>query len=77
MRGSLPVGPELDSDQMSNYPPGMTRADYAHVHGDEDEELSDCCGSEIINTDICSMCKEHCEPFEREPLEPEYDNNEE
>ena len=24
--------------------------------------LSNCCNAEIVMTDICSMCKEHCEP---------------
>jgi len=28
--------------------------------------VSDCCGAEIIFTDICSDCKEHCEPIEDE-----------
>lgn len=27
---------------------------------EEEEEVSDCCGAEIIYTDICSECKEHC-----------------
>lgn len=27
---------------------------------------SDCCGAEIVMTDICSDCKEHCEPIEEE-----------
>ena len=27
---------------------------------DDDVEVSDCCGAEIIYTDICSDCKEHC-----------------
>ena len=35
------------------------------------EELSDCCGAEIIYTDICSECKEHCEPFTGEENEAE------
>ena len=25
--------------------------------------LSDCCGATIYLGDICSTCKEHCEPF--------------
>ena len=25
--------------------------------------LSDCCGVTIYRGDICSRCKEHCEPF--------------
>ena len=25
-------------------------------------QLSNCCGAEIIYHDICSDCKEHCEP---------------
>ena len=25
----------------------------------DDEPLSECCGAEIIHTDICSECKEH------------------
>ena len=31
---------------------------------EELEELSDCCGAEIIYTDICSECKEHCDVHE-------------
>lgn len=27
---------------------------------------SNCCGAEIIWTDICSECKEHCEPVDDE-----------
>ena len=27
---------------------------------------SNCCGATIIWTDICSDCKEHCEPMEEE-----------
>lgn len=53
-----------------SYPPGMTSRDLSHVHGDhleDDEPLSDCCGAEIIHTDICAECKEHCEPFNPEP----------
>jgi len=31
-------------------------------HGDN---MSNCCGSPIYDdTDICSRCKEHCEPME-------------
>lgn len=29
-----------------------------------EESLSDCCGAPIIYPDICSDCKEHCEPQE-------------
>jgi len=29
-------------------------------------EVSDCCGTRIIMTDICSKCKEHCEPSSQE-----------
>lgn len=29
----------------------------------QDEEVSNCCGERIYeNTDICSVCHEHCEP---------------
>jgi len=28
--------------------------------------LSDCCGAPIVMEDICSDCKEHCEPMEEE-----------
>jgi len=28
--------------------------------------VSNCCGASIINHDICSECKEHCEPIEDE-----------
>jgi len=29
-------------------------------------ELSNCCDAIIILTDICSLCKEHCEVYEEE-----------
>jgi len=33
-------------------------------------ELSDCCGARIYDeTDICSKCKEHCEPQQDEDSE--------
>ena len=32
----------------------------------EEEELSNCCSAPIIMEDICSACKEHCEPQEEE-----------
>jgi len=28
--------------------------------------LSSCCGAVIVYHDICSACKEHCEPQEEE-----------
>ena len=31
-----------------------------------DGTLSDCCGAEIIYSDICTACGEHCEAFEVE-----------
>lgn len=31
-----------------------------------EEEVSNCCGAKIIWTDICSECKEHCDPVEEE-----------
>lgn len=31
--------------------------------------LSDCCGAEIVCMDVCSACKEHCEPQEQD-LDP-------
>jgi len=34
------------------------------VDKDELAEISDCCGAEIIRDDLCSECKEHCEPHE-------------
>lgn len=34
------------------------------------EKLSDCCGVYIYSdTDICSSCKEHCEPYTEEEEE--------
>lgn len=37
------------------------------------EKLSNCCGALIINPDICSDCKDHCDP---EPdLDEELDQN--
>lgn len=27
-----------------------------------DDVVSNCCGATVINSDICSDCKEHCEP---------------
>lgn len=42
--------------------------DYQHdQEPDYDEyayEISDCCGAEIIHTDICSDCLEHCDVHE-------------
>lgn len=40
-------------------------------------EVSDCCGAEIIHTDICSECKEHCDVHEFDDLDetPEQMNN--
>jgi hypothetical protein len=26
--------------------------------------ISDCCGAPIVMEDLCSRCKEHCEPIE-------------
>ena len=35
--------------------------DYDDRYQDElEEELSDCCGAEILAEDICSRCHEHC-----------------
>lgn len=28
------------------------------------EVVSDCCGAEIVAEDICSDCREHCDPVE-------------
>jgi len=34
------------------------------------EPLSDCCGARIYpDTDICSDCKEHCEPEQEDSAE--------
>lgn len=40
---------------------------------------SDCCGARIYeDTDICSACKEHCEPQEEEEeIEKDFITNEE
>ena len=35
------------------------------------EKLSNCCGASIVFTDICSSCKEHCEPMTQEEIEAE------
>jgi len=45
---------------------------------EELEELSDCCGAEIIYTDICSECKEHCgvHEWDDDELTPEEMNAE-
>ena len=29
----------------------------------EDVMVSGCCGAEILEPDICSQCREHCEPM--------------
>ena len=40
--------------------------------------LSDCCGARIYeDTDICSACKEHCDPQEEEEIEKDFITNEE
>ena len=41
------------------------------------EPLSDCCGADIIYTDICSDCKEHCgvQEWEDDELTPEQIND--
>ena len=55
----------------------MTKEQHCQVgltnprHEDE-EPVSDCCGAEIIHTDICSECKEHCDIFEIDPTEAFY-----
>lgn len=36
------------------------------MYGDWDGLESNCCGATIIWGDICSECKEHCEPIEDE-----------
>ena len=33
---------------------------------DYEGQLSNCCGAEIVCHDLCSDCKEHCEPEEEE-----------
>ena len=40
----------------------------AWIGGEENEDdgLSNCCCAEIIYSDICSACKEHCEPIGEE-----------
>jgi hypothetical protein len=45
---------------------------------DDDVEVSDCCGAEIIYTDICSDCKEHCgvQEWDENDLTPEQMNDE-
>ena len=34
--------------------------------------MSDCCGAEVVHTDICNECLEHCEPIpvELEDFDP-------
>lgn len=39
------------------------------MSGDYEGKLSDCCGAVIIWGDICSACKEHCEPQEDDEAE--------
>ena len=36
---------------------------------DWEGQLSDCCGAEIVCMDVCSACKEHCEPEEVDEAE--------
>jgi hypothetical protein len=33
---------------------------------DYEGKLSNCCGAFIVWGDVCSSCKEHCEPEENE-----------
>jgi hypothetical protein len=33
---------------------------------DYEGQLSNCCGAVIVRRDLCSACKEHCEPQEDE-----------
>jgi hypothetical protein len=33
---------------------------------DWEGRLSNCCGAEIVCHDVCSACKEHCEPQDDE-----------
>jgi hypothetical protein len=54
----------------------------SYSQGDEIEYgvVSDCCGAEVIYQDICSDCKEHCDPISDEEdddeLTPEQMNDE-
>jgi len=45
---------------------------------EELEAVSDCCGADIIYTDICSDCKEHCgvQEWDENDLTPEQMNDE-
>lgn len=35
--------------------------------------ISDCCGAEVIWTDICSECREHCEAVEEDDPDTQLD----
>lgn len=36
-----------------------------------EEGISDCCGAEVIWTDVCNKCGEHCEVIKEEVEEDE------
>lgn len=40
----------------------------SYSQGDDIEYgvVSDCCGAEVIYQDLCSDCKEHCDPITEE-----------
>lgn len=39
---------------------GVIDNELIDKHGGLDDIVSDCCGSKIVNEDICKGCKEHC-----------------
>lgn len=52
---------------MINQVTGMENVMADIYYGDLDEYLSNCCGAPLLGeSDICSKCKEHSEPMERE-----------
>lgn len=32
----------------------------------EDAVVSNCCGSQVVFTDVCQSCQEHCEPVDED-----------
>ena len=50
---------------LSNYPAGALNDPDAPWNEEDPVMVSNCCGYPIIeNTDICSICLEHCEEVE-------------
>lgn len=51
----------LHGDSYQDFYPLMTS-----LIDDMYEDVSNCCGARIIDSDICSDCYEHCSPEENE-----------